>query len=353
VLPTLAFIGLLLAPGSPGERTTLIKHGREPLATIKKSPKKFPPKNQPFEFEWLTEGYGQAWTTTSEPQLRFRLFCQERKVHESLAEPAVKLLLKLWEYCYFNLKIDHKPDYNKSVVDVYLCWDGDPGGEQLFDDDPQIPLGNSSKVNTIYIYDLPSFTNTTEKVREIAHEYGHAVLPSYGGYKAPEYWANGYLGEKLFMTYLADQMQRGLVTGADAMGISKQELTRWVNMNSTPMMITAALRQPASLDFKPAGETSMDNGIGLYLWLQAILPPELLGRVLRMSVLDNSTNLPKSIIESLEGAPSFSFNIPLPLQNRSVFVPLGSGRITGATVVSKSGGWAKIKAGAGKVTISP
>ena len=41
-----------------------------------------------------------------------------------------------------------------------------------------------------------------EACRELAHEYGHAVLPAIGGFKSPEDWANGYLGERLFLRWL-------------------------------------------------------------------------------------------------------------------------------------------------------
>ena len=54
-----------------------------------------------------------------------------------------------------------------------------------------------------------TFTSTTwtrprssiEWIREIVHEYSHLALPAIGGYKDPEYWANGYLGERLIVRW--------------------------------------------------------------------------------------------------------------------------------------------------------
>jgi hypothetical protein len=43
-----------------------------------------------------------------------------------------------------------------------------------------------------------------EWVRELAHEWGHACLPGVGGFTEPEAWANGDLGERLFLPMMAE-----------------------------------------------------------------------------------------------------------------------------------------------------
>jgi hypothetical protein len=73
--------------------------------------------------------------------------------------------------------------------DVWLCRNGTIGGEQWH--------GN------IYFYDLDKPRSSIEWIREIAHEYGHLSLPPIGGYTAPEYWANGYYGERLMVRWIA------------------------------------------------------------------------------------------------------------------------------------------------------
>ncbi|MEI8281750.1 MAG: hypothetical protein WCG75_05040, partial [Armatimonadota bacterium] len=62
---------------------TEVRQRETPLEIVKKSPLKFPPNKKPYEFEWLTEGYAHAWTSTPDPQLRFRVFAQDRKVHSA------------------------------------------------------------------------------------------------------------------------------------------------------------------------------------------------------------------------------------------------------------------------------
>ena len=75
--------------------------------------------------------------------------------------------------------------------DVWLCRGGQTGGEQW-------------KTN-LYLYDIDSPRSSIEWIREITHEYSHLALPAIGGYDAPEYWANGYLGERLIVRWLIRQ----------------------------------------------------------------------------------------------------------------------------------------------------
>lgn len=72
--------------------------------------------------------------------------------------------------------------------DVWLCATGQTGGEEWR--------------SNLYLYDVQTQRSSIEWVREIVHEYSHLALPAIGGYSAPEYWANGYLGERLIVRWL-------------------------------------------------------------------------------------------------------------------------------------------------------
>ena len=72
--------------------------------------------------------------------------------------------------------------------DVWLCAKGQTGGEQWR--------------NNLYLYDIETPRSSIEWIREIVHEYSHLAVPAIGGYDAPEYWANGYLGERLIVRWL-------------------------------------------------------------------------------------------------------------------------------------------------------
>ena len=71
---------------------------------------------------------------------------------------------------------------------VWLCREGKTGGEQFREN--------------LYFYDLDTPRSSIEWVREIVHEYAHLAVPAIGGYQSPEYWANGYLGERLLIRWL-------------------------------------------------------------------------------------------------------------------------------------------------------
>ena len=71
--------------------------------------------------------------------------------------------------------------------DVWLCTGGQSGGEQWR--------------SNLYLYDLGTPRSSIEWIREVVHEYSHLALPAVGGYDAPEYWANGYLGERLLVRW--------------------------------------------------------------------------------------------------------------------------------------------------------
>lgn len=72
--------------------------------------------------------------------------------------------------------------------DVWLMRSGKAGGEQW--------------QRNLYFYDLDASRSSIEWIREIIHEYSHLALPAIGGYKDPEYWASGYLGERLIVRWL-------------------------------------------------------------------------------------------------------------------------------------------------------
>ncbi len=71
--------------------------------------------------------------------------------------------------------------------DVWLCAGGQSGGEQWR--------------SNLYLYNLETPRSSIEWIREVVHEYSHLALPAIGGYDAPEYWANGYLGERLIVRW--------------------------------------------------------------------------------------------------------------------------------------------------------
>jgi hypothetical protein len=331
---TLTAISLLLALNFPLVDIRPVESALEPA---KKSPK------GNYEFLWQINGSAYISTGTTDPFLRFRVYSQERKVHQDLAPQVTRTLLRLWQYNYQELKIDHKPNYNRSTVDVYLCWAGQPGGEQLFDEDPQAPRGQSSKVNTVYIYDLPSFDPPLERLREVAHEYGHASLPAVGGYKSPEYWANGYLGEKLFLQWMVENWQEDA-----SMGASRDDVLKWLKKESQPLWTNFALNFPS---LSGTGAEAMNNYIGMMLWMQKVVPPSIFGRAFKATGGLEPTEVPAALAEAIEGAGPFELVLPKELIGKPIFLPFGGMQISGAKVLGKRQEWVKVVSTSGKLVI--
>jgi hypothetical protein len=126
----------------------------------------------------------------SDPEATIQIFC---RVHYTVTEDA-DLALRTGRLLLLGRHVlmtqIHRAPFNDDdePIDVWLCRDGTPGGEEWR--------------NNLYFYDLETQRSSIEWIREILHEYSHLALPAVGGYTAPEYWANGYLGERLLVRWI-------------------------------------------------------------------------------------------------------------------------------------------------------
>lgn len=138
--------------------------------------------------------HGQTFTETTylyqlDTKGGLRLFC---RVHYTVSGDAslagrMAALLAL-AHRTLTAHTGYTPLDDDLPFDVWLCRNGEAGGEQWD--------------RNIYFYDLDAKRSSIEWIREIIHEYSHLALPPIGGYTAPEYWANGYLGERLIIRWL-------------------------------------------------------------------------------------------------------------------------------------------------------
>ncbi len=322
----------------------------EPLNRTKLSPKLFGPTKEPFTFDWLVAGFATLPPNPEQWVLRFRVYNQTKPKAADETFGAARMLLRLWEVAD-AWGIDHPKDIPGGAIDVYLCWGGKPGGEQLTDHDPQIPAGLPDKVSTIYVYDLPSFTAPVERAREVAHEYGHAVLPAVGGYSAPEFWGNGVLGERLFLAALAQDAAAGNVPPADLFGLAPGDLDAWVAANVAPARNRAALGGPFAPLYAARTKAGMDAFVGEATLLAAVLPPKTFGRALRLMETQSPAALVKSAPLALAESPAVPVRLPADLVGKPVWLPLGAGSADGAKVLARKNGWAKIVSARPDLTI--
>jgi hypothetical protein len=364
-LVTLLAAGLaLLAPQEPGDRqvqgieivrdkskgpTAFLQVEMTPLERSRLSPKKFGNPPRPWEFPWLARGFVKT-PGAAQYALRFRVYSQDRKEKDDRAQMVVRMMTALWEENYNRLRVDHSDNYNGRIVDVFLCWGGKAGGEQRFDVTFE---GTQQKhVNTIYFYDLNSFTDPVETAREVSHEYGHASLPAIGTYEAPEDWANGYLGEKLFLRWARDAMAAGRLYSEDVMGATQSQLDAWIAKNVDPLVVKAsqALPTPALLASRTAA--GMDAYIGLALYASAILPEPVFARSLLLTGSTDAKDYPEAVALAAEEPDEFTIPVPAILKGRPLWIPLNKGKIAGGKILRSVGKWTKIQPTADQVVVT-
>lgn len=116
-----------------------------------------------------------------------------------LAARAANLLLRFYWYGREYLGavpriIGHATGEGQEEAEarLWMTESGAAGGEQVGRD--------------IFLYEIGQDRAPVEWVRELAHEWGHLVLPRVGGFAAPEATAEGMLGECLLLGWLADEV---------------------------------------------------------------------------------------------------------------------------------------------------
>jgi hypothetical protein len=318
-------------PGDVGIARALIQIPQERRETPKISP-----LNR-MEFPFNIFGYGNGLDPQRGHELRFRIYSQQKKAEGDVAPLVARTLLRLWDFNYQRLSLEHSPRYRR-LVDVYLCWGGTPGGEQRFTVDRENDV--QRPVNTIHIYDLGTFTEPLEMAREVAHEYGHAAIPPVGGFKTPEDWANGYLGEKMYLRYLRDQISSGKLGSEDAMNATAEDLDGWVKENVDPLVAFAARNGPDEKLLAKTGSKAMDSYMGLVLYSETILPAPVFARSMVVIGSTKAKDYPDAVITAVTEKRTVSFDLPATMVGRNIWLPTGAkGKVTGATVKRRSGGW--------------
>lgn len=364
--------GIVLAQARPNVRVDLPEPGGgDTLAMVyvlgeaidppKQSPHTFPGTSGPvrWEFPWGVAGLGRKSAQDQQIDRRIQVFSQERRTENDLAPMVARMGIRMWQMTTRRLKLDHPRAYRAGTVDFYLCWGGKPGGEHRYGEEPDPNGGAPIKVNVIYIYDLKSFESPVEMAREVAHEYGHAVIPAAGGYDAPEDWANGYLGERLYLRWFRDAMAAKRMAPEDAMGATFTGLDIWVKQNVDPLVRSAVANPPNMALLKGRTKAAMDAYHGLVLAADTLMPGDLVGRSLELTGFDNNgrtphgSDYPRALVQAVMERDQVKLTIPTTLKGRPLWVPLRKGRVSGAKALKRQGDWVQIQPEGASVTLLP
>jgi len=300
------------------------------------------PKDRTLLFPWVVSGLAKKIKTDSQQNIRFRVFSQKRRKENDSAPKVARMLLRLWDMNNQLLGIDHSEQFWNRMVDVYLVEGGRPGAEQLFDEDLNPVTRRMEKVNTIYVYDLPSFKDPIEMAREIAHEYGHATLPPVGVYTGPEDWANGHLGERLYLKWMRDLLASGALGSADALGADVNALNGYLAKHVEPLVKRIAKSGPNRKVLAGKGPPSMEEFYALACYVQELLPPKVLARSLALMPSQSGSAFERGLIEAVNEQSEIKVRIPKVLQNTRIWLPTGGLNVSGAKVVQKLGNWSLV-----------
>lgn len=228
----------------------------------------------------------------------------------------------------------------KTTVEVWMTRSGEAGGEQFR--------------NHLYLYDLLSERTGIEWARELAHEYGHYLLPGASGYTEPENWANGMLGERLFLKWLADDIAAGRLEAAEVPFVRPSDLEDYRAKQVTPLLSRMRTNGPDTALLAKTDRHAMDAFTGLLLYAD-----ELYGSAVLFNLLDYLPQGPAArgpdflhaLQQWADGAETLTLTLPSSGEGM-VYLPRGTFRVRavgpspktlaiarGATVVREGGGW--------------
>jgi hypothetical protein len=235
----------------------------------------------------------------------------------------------------------------RTTVDVWMTRAGEPGGEQLR--------------NSIYIYNFMAPRISIEWARELAHEYGHYLLPGASGYTSPENWSNGVLGERLFLKWLGEDISAGRFPEKEMPFVKEPEMNEYREKQITPLITRMQAAGPDIALLQKRDKPAMDAFTALLLYAD-----ETYGSASIMDLLDylpqsaaagaHAEDFLNALVRCLSDRPSLNTRLS-PKGSATLFLPKGTYLITtegsaptslavgkGASVSKSENGW--------KVTLS-
>lgn len=246
-----------------------------------------------------------------------------------LARKVARLLLLCLGENRERLKSDHPT--NLPTMDVWLT---QQAGSGLSPD-----IGGKQARNQIYLYALTADRSPIEWAREVAHEYGHYALPGVSGFKQPEEWANGVLGERLFLRWINEDLQKGRLRPEEIPFVTAAELDMFLSKQVTPLIRRIARdgAEERSLNRKDAA--GMDAYTGLVLYLDAVYGSKALLDALayttpkQSGVFTQASDFLRGALASLNESTEVMLNLPFATKESKsdalmVYLPRGEFAVT-------------------------
>ncbi len=303
-----------------------IRYSREPLATPRLDPK--------FRIEHPYEVKGYLEERGAMQERLFVFVSAADRV--PLAALAARQMLRMLAYAKSAFGFDLPLGYGRQLH-VFLTDAGEPGGEQgVFEG--LAPQGGVRSYHCVYVYDVESFTEPVEMARELAHEFGHAVLPAVGGFERPERWANGMLGELVFLRFLAQEVA---LSDRDRMGAGAGDLQKYWHTALRPHVERVFLRGPRISPEE--GKTEMVEYVGMMgVVLEAF--PTAFARAMLLTGGTSAFDAEQGVLRAIGERNEWTVRLPEWLGSAAVYIPApGDWRVEGAKVLARKSDWIKIQ----------
>ena len=225
-----------------------------------------------------------------------------------LARQVSRMLLVCYGENHARLRFDHPRD--EPTVDVWLTQkvgaglSSDTGGEEF--------------TNQIYLYAISSDRKSIEWAREIAHEYGHYALPGVGGFTAPEAWANGVLGERLFLKWIGEDLRTGRLQAETVPFITPAQLNEYLAKQVDPLVRRIAHEGADAHLLAHRDAAGMDNYTALALYLDTVYSSKGLLDALAYTApspgqaVAKASDFFRGVLASINSANEFSLQPPGP-----------------------------------------
>ena len=291
-----------------------------------------------WDFSVKVEAHGFVLTTQKQ-ELRFRVYAQSHK-YVSLAQDTAKVLLLCRDLLTQKINFDNPMRYSY-LVDVFLCEGGVPGGEQgIFTGEDE--FGHRANRNTVYIYNLDSFSDPIERLREVAHEYGHAALPPVKGFETPEEFGNGYLGEKLFLNWIL-QSDENIKLLPDSFSSDKESQSKWLKDNVVNLIDKIWISGVDLKALQAKGKDAMNEYIGLMLFTENAIP-SVFSRALRLAKDYTAIGAYNGLKDALNEKSSWEIHVPEKFIQKNVWIPFPEQwLIEGASIVKSENDRLQVK----------
>lgn len=309
----------------------MINMGEQPMAETKVGPR------TGYRFPYVAAAYG-SYPGRPEYALKFRVYSEEPFAAGSKGEQIARYLILLWNLNVLELKLDHAERFN-GIVDVYLTSKGKAGGEQFFgtEDYP----GGTRNVNVMYLYNYKNLGSNLELMRVLSHEYGHAAMPPFGGFKSPEEWANGHMGERLYMQWMMGNRLAGNVAERDMLMVTVDDLTKYLKNNVGRFVQRIMDRGP---DLKLLGGTSaesMNEFLGLMMAAEGLLPRQTFVNSFLFAPKRTAMGYLEGLKQAIAETSGWQFNLGSRI-GKGTWIPTGKGTIKGAKVLERISIFAKV-----------